>query len=206
MKRESLPVKIFNNRNQNLESALLFEGLEEHNIADHENKWIPQLEAANNQAALDGYPPVAEDAHWRWSNKLNHSSGQIAYRHYAIEYRNYTVGLLMLKLVGMKSKIEPQKDLVYIDYISVCPEARKEITDPPMFKAIGSLLFQVAIEVSFEEGMQGRIGLHSLPKAVNWYQNKMRMKNLGPDISYQNLLYFELSSDVAAQLKLEHQD
>ena len=137
--------------------------------------------------------------------KVDYRASQIAYRHYAIEYNGYTVGLMMINLIEKKSKIELNRDLVYLEYISVCPEARKEIKNPPDFRGIGTVLFHVAIEVSFEEGMEGKIGLHSLSRASSWYSEKMGMKNLGVDQSEGNLEYFELTKEKALELKQERE-
>ena len=205
MNRESVQIKIFHVSNNESVEATLFEGLSKQNIQDHEEKWIPLLEQANQKATKYGHKRIAEDAHWRWSEKVDYRSGQIAYRHYAIEYEGYTVGLMMINLVAKKSKIEPNKDLVYLEYISVCPEARKEIKNPPDFQGIGSVLFHVAIEVSFEEGIEGKIGLHSLPGASAWYSKKMGMKNLGIDQSESNLEYFELTKEKALELKQQRE-
>lgn len=79
-----------------LVDATLFEGLSEKNIHDHEIKWVPALEAANKASKkVGGAAAVAEDAHWRWSRKVNSTAGQLAFRHYVIEHKNLTgrVGL-----------------------------------------------------------------------------------------------------------------
>ena len=205
MNRESTQIKIFEVSTSKLVKATLFEGLIRQNIQDHEKKWIPLLEQANQKATKHGRRKIAKDAHWRWSEKVDYRAGQIGYRHYAIEHEGYTVGLMILNLIEKKSKIEPNKDLVYLEYISVCPEARKEIKNPPGFRGIGSVLFHVAIEVSFEEGMEGKIGLHSLPSASSWYSEKMGMKNQGIDQSESNLEYFELAKEKAFELKQQRE-
>jgi len=49
---------------------------------------------------------------------------------------------------------------------------------------------------SEDEGFKGRLGLHSLPQADNFYR-KIGMTDLGQDASYQNLRYFEMTSEQA---------
>lgn len=54
-----------------------------------------------------------------------------------------------------------------------------------------------AIAFSEQEGFKGRIGLHSLPQAENFYRDRCGMIDLGPDATYQNLRYFEMTPDQA---------
>lgn len=53
-----------------------------------------------------------------------------------------------------------------------------------------------AIAVSEDEGFKGRLGLHSLPQADDFYR-KIGMTDLGQDAAYQNLRYFEMTSEQA---------
>ena len=69
--------------------------------------------------------------------------------------------------------------------------------DPPIYRGVGSLLIAAAIQLSLDEGFKGRIGLHSLPQADAFYANTCGMSNLGPDPSYQNLSYFEMTAEQA---------
>ena len=194
MNRPSCAIKLVDGLTGQLVDAILFEGLSEKNIQDHEELWIPVLEKANKISKEKGERlVVAEDAHWRWSKKVNSTAGQLAFRHYAIEYENITEGLMLIALVGHQSRITPSKDIVYIDYLSVAPANRQVIQTPPKLKAIGSVFFNYAIQVSVEEGMNGRIGLHALPNAASWYRDKLGLTPFGKDFSYHNLEYFELS-------------
>jgi hypothetical protein len=62
---------------------------------------------------------------------------------------------------------------------------------------VGSVLLAAAIQLSIDEEFLGRLGLHSLPQADDWYR-KCRMTDLGPDPSEkQNLRYFEMTPEQA---------
>ena len=116
MSRPSCSIKLVHGSTGQLVDATLFEGLSEKNLDDHELIWIPHLTAANEAARNKGERlPVAEDAHWRWNQKMDATAGQLAYRHYAIEHENSTEGLMMIALVGHQSRINLHKDIVYID-------------------------------------------------------------------------------------------
>lgn len=201
MIRPSCAINLIDGLTGKLVNAVLFEGLSDKNIQDHEKIWVPALEAANKTAnEKEKKHSIAEDAHWRWNKKVNSTAGQLAFRHYAIEHENNTEGLMMIALVGHRSKIAPAKDIVYIDYLSVAPQNRPIIQNPPRFKAVGSVLFNYTVQVSEEEGMNGRVGLHALPNAASWYHNKLKLTSFGKDSSYNNLEYFELAEDKAQKL------
>ncbi|WP_314964497.1 GNAT family N-acetyltransferase, partial [Bradyrhizobium cosmicum] len=61
---------------------------------------------------------------------------------------------------------------------------------------VGSALITAAIALSEDEGFKGRLGLHSLPQADDYYR-KIGMTDLGQDVAYQNLRYFEMTSEQA---------
>lgn len=199
--RPSCPIKLVNGITLEIVDATLFEGLSEKNLHDHENIWGPALRQANITAKENGsQTPIAEDAHWSWTKKIDVTAGQLAYRHYAIEHEGNTEGLMSITLVGHQSRKEPLKDLVYIDFVSVAPSNRQGIQNPPKLKAIGSVLFQCAVQISIDEGMKGRVGLHALPNAATWYRDKLGLDSFGSDPSYHNLEYFELTEEHAKKL------
>lgn len=198
--RDSETVKIMDVAAAKLVEATLYEGVTQKNLRAHKVDWVPQLVKANSEAGKTQSPIVAEDARWNWGKKVEKTKGQLAFRHFAIEYGTQTIGLMLLRLVGQQSRIEVPKDLVYIDFLAVCPEARKEIQDPRKYGGIGKILFMAAVLVSKEEDMDGRVGLHSLPKARQWYEKELNLNKFGPDPTYNNLEYFELSTKRAQQL------
>ena len=103
-----------------------------------------------------------------------------------------------------QSREERGKPLVYIDYLEVAPWnwVIPEIGRTGQFRGIGSILFWRAVKQSQKEGFHGRVGLHALPQAEQFYE-KCGMTPFGPDAGKQNLLYFELSSEQAKSLLKE---
>lgn len=197
MSRPSWEIYVIDGKTGEPVQAKLYEGMEPHNIDHHENIWIPRLASHNqNLKRLGQRDGHAEDEHWRWSKKVDHTAGQLGFKHFAIEVEGNTEGLMLLRLIANKSRIESPKELVYVDYLSVAPNNRATIVKPPKYRSIGTVLFMAAVQVSMSEGMEGRVGLHSLPAAAAWYL-KLGLKDFGPDRSVQNLNYFELSSQQA---------
>jgi hypothetical protein len=98
-----------------------------------------------------------------------------------------------------RGRIEEQKGqhLVYVEYLEVAPWNRKEHAAKPRFRGAGSILIIAAIALSRSEGFKGRIGLHSLPQADEFYAAKCEMTDLGADPKYHNLRYFEMTPNHA---------
>jgi len=63
---------------------------------------------------------------------------------------------------------------------------------------VGQLLFATAVNLSFDEELGGRVGLHSLPGAKTFYRKVLKLTDFGPDSEYRGLCYFELSEEQAA--------
>ena len=59
-----------------------------------------------------------------------------------------------------------------------------------MVLGVGTALLAESVLISYEHGMEGRIGLHSLPQSETFYQHR-GMTELGTDPMYYPLRYFE---------------
>ena len=62
----------------------------------------------------------------------------------------------------------------------------------PKFRGCGYVLITEAIRLSRQRGYNGRIGLHSLPQAEDFYRRKCGMTDLGEDTNYEGLHYLEM--------------
>ena len=88
--------------------------------------------------------------------------------------------------------------LVYVDFLEAAPWNRNDLAEEPAkFGGCGSILINAAIQQSILEGFKGRVGLHSLPQANNFYANACGMTDMGQDANYENLRYFELNTEGA---------
>jgi Arm DNA-binding domain len=92
-----------------------------------------------------------------------------------------------------------EKNMTFGDYPHVSPKTwnRAEFAKP-RYRGVGTALLTAAIDLSLEEGFHGRIGLHSLTQAESFYRNACGMSDLGIDSNYDNLRYFEMTSEQAA--------
>ena len=73
----------------------------------------------------------------------------------------------------------------------------KGASAPPRFMGIGTVLIAEAVRLSLEMGLEGRVGLHSLPQAESFYKNRCRMTEFGADPGYYDLTYFEYTGQQA---------
>lgn len=198
MKRESYSIKLLHKKTDELVEAIMYKGIDERNIDDFQNYWLPKFETARSR--LKTYNNV-EDAHWDWNIKATKIEGQLAYDSFVIEADNMTQGMMIINNATHFSRIEKGKPLIYIEYIATAPWNRKILEEEPKFGAIGKLLFYQAIGESMDKNFEGRIGLHSLPSAFNWYIH-LGMKDFGKDVN-KKMSYLELDKKTAKKLLKE---
>ncbi len=63
---------------------------------------------------------------------------------------------------GFKSaRVQAQfgKPIVYVEFLATAPWNRPEIQKPPRFRGIGTVMVAAAVEVSWELGYRGLMGL-----------------------------------------------
>lgn len=156
-------------------------------LTDVDTFWKPRLQ-----------PSAEEDRHWNWAIKYLKLATP-NYEKYALECGRITEGLMILELDFHRSRLESGKSLVYIDYLATAPWNRPSIQNPPLNKGVGTGLFSFAVKRSIDLGYRGKLGLHALPLAADYY-TKLGMTDFGSDPDKQDLNYFELTSDKALEI------
>lgn len=133
-----------------------------------------------------------EDQYWDWEQKqrIYLSDGMGIYEGYAIECEGLTQGMMLLQVRGCRSQVEPNRRLVYVQFLATAPWNRLSNPDPNGFRAVGSALLRFARFRSEELGYGELVGLHSLPAAEMFYR-KMGMIDGGADAEKENMTYFE---------------
>ncbi len=194
MNRESHSIKLLDKHSGNLVDAVIYRGISEKNIDDWQNYWIPQFKSSRAILKKSG----VEDSHWDWNLKTTEIEGQLAYDSFAIEADEKTQGMMIVNSATYFSKIEKGKPLIYIEYIATAPWNRKLLVSEPEYGAVGKILFYQAIGESINKKFEGRIGLHSLPSAIDWYIY-LGMMDFGED-DIKKMHYLELDNKTAAKL------
>lgn len=196
-------VHIKDRRTGMLEEATLIDGVTRQDVELAEGQWNPYLAKELARLQSEGVPrdQWPQHAHWNWRDKQEAVEGVLAYRMFGIECDSEIQGLMLCVTAGKTCRIESQKGkpLVYVHFLAAAPWNLRSITREPRFSLVGTVLIAVAIQLSLEEEFSGRIGLHSLPQADEWYEKTCGMTNLGADPSAHHLKYFEMTPEQAAK-------
>lgn len=176
--------------------AELHDAIQRAHLDDWETQWQPALQAVLKELARRRVPITnwPQSAHWNWRQKASRVKGLLAVRGFSVVCADLTQGLMHVDL-NPRCRIPSQqgKPLVYVDYLEVAPWNRPDLGQAVRYRGVGSALITAAIELSEQEGFQGRIGLHSLPQADGFYQ-RCGMTDLGlGHAPYQDLRYFEMT-------------
>lgn len=182
--------------------GLLVTPIGEKQIQDFEQLWKPWMDDVLREMQKKSvHQTWIEHVLWDWRTKITEVKGLLAYNFFAVECKKVTQGLMRVRMDPSRDFSyhiqQEKKPLLYIDYLSTAPWNIPEIIVDPQFSRVGMVLFMRAIVESYDQGFNGKIGLHALPQAVSWY-NELGMINMGVDIlPYEGLPYFELTSDQA---------
>lgn len=195
-------IELIGREDEEFVEAILRDELQVSEFIDIEMSWHParlQLIDALNKAAvpMDRLP---QSLHWNWAFKapqlqLLHAFG------FGVICEADWQGVMLLTTATAVARL-PQdkgKPLAYIDFLETAPWNWRipSVSQSGRYKGVGSVLFHQAVKLSVDEGFRGRIGLHSLSQSRGYYENACGMTPLGPDPSKQNLLYFELTAEMA---------
>lgn len=177
---------------QELRIAELWDVIDERHLVDIETNWASSL--ASLAAASQSHE---ESSHWNWRRKLTGIRGQFGRQEFAIECDGHTQGIMLLDL-NKASRIPATKgeSIVYVDYLQAAPWNRKSLC-VPQFVGVGSILIAASISLSMDLGFDGRIGLHSLPQSVGYYDH-CGMTRFWRDPDYDQLMYFEMTTSQSA--------
>ncbi len=107
-------------------------------------------------------------------------------------------GLMAVLRAPQRSRLSGEP-LVYVDYLESAPWNLRIGSTPPRFMGVGTILIAEAVRISLDWGFEGRIGLHSLPQAETFYKSRCRMAELGQDVQYFDLTYFEFTTQQAME-------
>jgi len=182
-----------------LVQATLCDQITQNHLDQWETTWIPEMKAFAKQRSSASGP---EDAHWDWRGKVGKGATFLSHCSFALESNGNLQGMMMANTV-VSARLPEQfgKPLVYIEYLATAPWNRPETSNPSRLRGIGSAFVLTAIELSIDEGFKGRVGLHSLSEAEDFYEVKCGMTRLGPDGAHQDLTYFELTETQAESFR-----
>jgi len=205
----STPTTIFACSSKQLVDAELLDGLVPEDLMLLESVWTPErtrILLEINRAGLP-YEERPQSLSWNWRAKAHHlrlsqASG------YGVACQGEWQGAMLTKSGTHYSQLGEVhgKPLVYIDFLEVAPWnwTIPGIGQMRRYGYIGPHLFERAVQQSFDDGFEGRVGLHALPQSEPFYAGVCRMAALGADEEHENLTYFELSRDNALRILERH--
>ena len=176
-------------------NADLVEGLTLQDVQGVDASWTPFLRQALREALADGLAPndLPEHSHWQWERKWRSSAAGTQFLGIECEAE---MQALMSARIDKTCRLPEQSGLpvVYVDYLAAAPWNLLELVRQPRFRRGGFGLLVAAVRLSRQIGYNGRIGLHSLPQAEEFYRTKCGMADLGRDIFYEDLRYLEMTA------------
>ena len=142
---------------------------------------------------------AADDADWDWIQQID--SGRTLEGRLCIAARSALALEGMMSLSIEHSRYTPGSDLVYVEYVAVAPWNRRELSASPRIRGVGKVLVRAAMTVSFDLGLEGRIGLHSKPASEAFYRDHLRLLDLGREVVEDGeWVYFEATTEVARRI------
>lgn len=201
MKTRLGTVPLKNRVSSEIEEAELFHGIDADNLAHIEGRWRPLFDQRRRQAQTTGEAMSdinAEDAHWEWGKKIIAAEqNPLVYDVFVLECGGNTQAVMLVQKGGIRCfsrhPDDPKAPLIYVDFLATAPWNRPRLVTEPVYGGCGRNMIMTAVSLSLDEEMKGRIGLHSLPGAEEFYRDSIGMADLGKDSKYHNLRYFELS-------------
>jgi hypothetical protein len=177
-------------------------------LLDIEDQWI-NARVAMQQQLRNASVPVnqwPQSLHWDWSRKsiqLSLGGDPDDCRIFGIRRLTVWEGAMLTQRKNRMAKLPPDagKGLVYVDYLEVAPwnwtvecigQMRKN-------KAVGSMLLRAVVEQSYAEGHEGRVGLHALPQAEEFYREQGLAFVLQD--ANKRMPYYELTAVQASSLR-----
>jgi hypothetical protein len=149
--------------------------------------WARARADAATAAQAAGLAPL-EHSHWDWRNKADSVEAGL-HMLVAVECESMTQGLMAV-LRSPRGAWADSGRVVYVDYLEVAPWNLKGAGSAPRLLGVGTALLADAVRLAAELGLDGRVGLHSLPQAEAFY-GRCGMTRVGPDPQYYDLTYFE---------------
>lgn len=195
------PVFLLDVRSGEAVAAELWDAITERQLADWEAEWVPELLKAVQRLHRAGVERRfwPQSRRWNWRQKAELLQGLIAHPGFSVVCGGMTQGMMIVDTTTRRCRIDSQKGqhLVYVEFVENAPWNRPELVSPPHYRGVGSILVRAAIALSQEEEFKGRIGLHSLPQANDFYANTCGMTDLSVDPEYEGLRYFEMTPEQA---------
>lgn len=137
------------------------------------------------------------DSGWKWRTfyeKIQWSYPNHIAEFYAVIADGRAQGAMMVLYPDSSRRLNPTQPLVlHVARLATAPSNRNHlIGSEPRFRGVGKTLMLVAGARSYELGLNGYVSLLSVPKAVDFYEQEMKMISFAGEVDdEENFIYFE---------------
>jgi GNAT superfamily N-acetyltransferase len=187
--------------------ALLHTELTVNELFDAEESWAPVRVRLMQKLLLARADDagIPQSLHWDWAIKAQRLSAEEIgplgrLRLFGMIADGKWQGMLLATTLGHPTRLVPVGfDQVYVEFAETAPWNWEVTTiqQTGQFRGVGMQLIRAAVLWSRAEGFGGRLALHSLPQAEDFYRSRCGMTDLGVHSTYQGLRYFEMTESQA---------
>jgi hypothetical protein len=177
-------------------------------LLDIETQWAATRQALRQRLAAANVAPTdwPQSLHWDWSNKslfLSLYKRPDSFRVLGIRRQAAWEGVMVTLLGEAVARLDPDcgKCAVYVDYLETAPWnwTVKATGQVRKFRAVGSVLLKAAVATSRAVGCDGRLVLHALPQADDFYVRK-QFRLVKHDAA-KKMNYYELTAEAAQRFE-----
>lgn len=163
--------------------------------------WEPVLRSVAMESAAQGETSGIKvwQGDWRPKGALLASAD---YSIQGLRMGGRVQGLIKMIVGGeaLSPSLTHRSKLIYVDLVEVAPwnvrRYMNALDRDPVYKDVGQALIRLAVGESARRGNDGKIGLHSIPRAEGFYET-LGMTQVGMDPNKEGLVYFEFDSPAA---------
>jgi len=178
--------------------AQFIQGVDHEFAQAADDVWVTFVASAKSAAVAAGQPfDDPEHDHWRWAKKIDSARLLLSFPTFGIAVDGVPQGLMMLKTDGVFSRFSGQERLPIVEvvFLATAPWNLRSVVSDPRYGGVGTNLLKAAVEVSFELGFKGRVGLLALHQAESFYE-RHDLTCFGMD-SKKPMKYYEMTTNVA---------
>jgi hypothetical protein len=138
-----------------------------------------------------------EDFVWNWENKAaDIESGAMMLTELRCD--EMPQGAIAVSTKDRISRLDDGNQVLYVEYLENAPwNIKGNVAGVPEYLGVGNLLIAESVDISLSRGLNGRIGLHSLPLAEPFYRDRCQFSEFEPDVTESGLVYIEYSEQQA---------
>jgi hypothetical protein len=140
------------------------------------------------------------DGEWPWHEHIEHALEHKDALCLAVIRGEELDALASFRIQRSTSRLEGGKDLIYIEYVGTAPWHQPPPVGELQIRGLGKMLLRLAVNLSKQLGLEGRVGLHS-KKEVEGFYRKIGMHEVKrEDTGDGTWLYFETGPAEAEEL------